>query len=222
VKIELSNFSRLIIGNNCEIHENTEIILKDNGDVIIGDNCKVKTTCCISAHKNSSIVISDSCIIGKESLIGSRGNSKINIGKKTKINSAIYMVADENSDISIGEDCTFSHYIKIRSNDGHGIFDIKNKKDINFGTKRSVKIGNHVWVGLSATILYNSVIGNGSIVGANTFVKSKFPNNCILAGIPAKITKKNIAWCGANINYEKFDELYGSNEYIKCFTQELE
>ncbi len=63
--------------------------------------------------------------------------------------------------------------------------------------------------------MYNTQIGNGSIIGAMSLVKSIIPNNCIAAGIPARVIRKNIAWsrkegaenideCGKeNINYTK-------------------
>lgn len=43
-------------------------------------------------------------------------------------------------------------------------------------------------------------IGNGSVVGAKAFVKSSFPNNCSIAGVPAKIIKNNIAWSRKNFS----------------------
>lgn len=39
------------------------------------------------------------------------------------------------------------------------------------------------------------VIGSGSTIGANSFVcKKQFPNNCCLAGNPAKIIRNRTAW----------------------------
>lgn len=32
------------------------------------------------------------------------------------------------------------------------------------------------------------------MVGLGSIVKGTFPNNCIVAGVPAKIIKKDIAW----------------------------
>ena len=43
-------------------------------------------------------------------------------------------------------------------------------------------------------ILYNTEIGDGSIIGAMSLVKGKIPNNCIAAGNPAKVIKRNVAW----------------------------
>ena len=53
-----------------------------------------------------------------------------------------------------------------------------------------VHIGNNVWIGDNAVILAGSFIGDGCIVGANSVVNSRFQNNCIIAGVPARIIKK--------------------------------
>lgn len=39
-----------------------------------------------------------------------------------------------------------------------------------------------------------------SIVGAETVVKGKFPNNCVIAGNPAKIVKKDVTWDRSDIH----------------------
>lgn len=53
-------------------------------------------------------------------------------------------------------------------------------------------IGNNVFIGTGAKILGDIRIGNNVIVGANAVVVRDVPDNCILAGVPAKIIKTNI------------------------------
>jgi acetyltransferase-like isoleucine patch superfamily enzyme len=96
------------------------------------------------------------------------------------------------STVKIGRDCMMSKFITIGNNDGHPIYDIETNKQINI--KRSIIIGNHVWLGTKCTILSGSKIGEGSIVGANSLVNRKFDNNCIIAGNPACLKRKDIAW----------------------------
>ena len=50
-----------------------------------------------------------------------------------------------------------------------------------------VRIGNNVWIGANCTVLDGSVIGDNTIVVANSLVNRKFPPNVILQGNPAKI-----------------------------------
>jgi acetyltransferase-like isoleucine patch superfamily enzyme len=50
-----------------------------------------------------------------------------------------------------------------------------------------VRIGRNVWIGANSTILDGSVIGDNTIVVANSLVNRRFPPNVILQGNPAKI-----------------------------------
>lgn len=51
------------------------------------------------------------------------------------------------------------------------------------------KIGNDVYISAGARILGDITIGNNVIVGANSVVIKDVPDNCIVAGIPAKVIR---------------------------------
>ena len=54
-------------------------------------------------------------------------------------------------------------------------------------------IGDNVQISAGARILGPIRIGNNVIIGANAVVVKDVPDNCIVAGIPAKIIKDNIS-----------------------------
>ena len=54
-------------------------------------------------------------------------------------------------------------------------------------------IGDNVEISAGARILGPVHIGNNVIIGANAVVVKDVPDNCIVAGIPAKIIKENIS-----------------------------
>jgi acetyltransferase-like isoleucine patch superfamily enzyme len=43
-------------------------------------------------------------------------------------------------------------------------------------------------------ILKNVKIGSGSVIAANSLVNSDIPENCLAAGIPARVIKTNVNW----------------------------
>lgn len=76
----------------------------------------------------------------------------------------------------IGENCTILQGVTIGRND----FDVSGVPTI----------GNHVIIYAGAKIFGNIRIGNNVVIGANAVVSKDIPDNCIVAGVPAKILYK--------------------------------
>ena len=131
-------------------------------------------------------------------LIGS--NSEISIASGTSSTGTIYMTAFEGSSISVGKDCMFAGGVQIRADDAHPIFDIKTGRRVN--RSKPIRIGDHVWLCEGAVILNGSEIGPGSIIGTRSIVKGKITNNCVAAGIPARVTRKDVAWERPHLSQE--------------------
>ena len=55
---------------------------------------------------------------------------------------------------------------------------------------RPVTIGNDVWIGGNCTILPGVTIGNNVVVAAGAVVTKDVPDNCVVAGVPARIIKR--------------------------------
>lgn len=96
--------------------------------------------------------------------------------------------------------------VSILNNDAHSIFDIYTNSQIN--KENIITIKSHVWLGIKSTVLSSAEIGEGSIVGANSVVNKKFPNNCTIAGSPAKLLRKNIAWEREETEIRLIDKKY--------------
>lgn len=56
-------------------------------------------------------------------------------------------------------------------------------------SKGPVIIGKNVWIGRGAVILSGVTIGDNAIIGANSVVTRDVPENCVVAGAPAKFIK---------------------------------
>ena len=72
--------------------------------------------------------------------------------------------------------------------------------DFSRGLKMNTFIGKRCFIGANSIILPGVKIGNEVIVGSGSIVTKNIPSNCVVAGNPAKILKRNI-------NTSKFGQL---------------
>ncbi|WP_185959504.1 acyltransferase [Planococcus salinarum] len=99
-------------------------------------------------------------------------------------NSRIYCF----NNITIGDDVAISEDVVIRDSDNHSILSGDHT------VSQPISIGNHVWIGLRATILKGVTIGDGAIIAAGAIVTKDVPANCLAAGVPARIIKRDVEW----------------------------
>ena len=84
----------------------------------------------------------------------------------------------------------FSHGITVQNSDMHAILD-KEMRATNHS--KPIIINDHVWVAMNSIILKGSYISKNSVIAAGSIVTKKFnEENVIIAGIPAKIIRRNI------------------------------
>jgi acetyltransferase-like isoleucine patch superfamily enzyme len=58
--------------------------------------------------------------------------------------------------------------------------------------RMDTRIGNYCFIGVNSVVLPGVNIGNHCIIGAGAIVTKDVPDNCIVAGNPARIIKENI------------------------------
>ena len=78
----------------------------------------------------------------------------------------------------IGNKCMIGQGITIGGRTGHGGPPV---------------IGNNVYIAAGSRVLGGITIGDNVIIGANAVVIKDVPDNCVVAGVPAKIISKDIS-----------------------------
>lgn len=141
--------------------------------------------------------------------VGSRGNysGRVRVGWKCLVSigtwvtctTACAIYTAEATSVVIGDDCMIASSVQIRSEDSHAIYDVESGERIN--PSRNIVIGSHVWLAEGSLILSGSMIGSGSTIAARAIIKGQIQNNCVAAGIPAKVIKRNTAWERPNIAF---------------------
>lgn len=93
--------------------------------------------------------------------------------------------------IEIGCNVLVSWNTMIMDTDFHNTIDIKNQ--IVREKEGNIIINDNCWICYGATVLKNTQLGKGSILSAGSIAKGKYlTENCVLEGIPAKVSKTNI------------------------------
>lgn len=90
--------------------------------------------------------------------------------------------------ITIGKSTLIGRNVVIRDYDAHYII------DDNFKIKEPIVIGDHCWITEGVLISKGVTIGDGSIVGARSWVIRNIPEKTLVAGNPAMPIQKNIEW----------------------------
>lgn len=119
-------------------------------------------------------------------------DSAVEIGDDVSTTAHVDISAVEGTTVSIGDDVMIATGVRVRTDDGHPIFDVSDGQRVN--TSKSIGIGNHVWLAIDSFLLGGAQIGDGSVVGTRALVTKSFPNNCIVAGVPAEVIRRDVAW----------------------------
>lgn len=130
--------------------------------------------------------------------IQSQHGGKVQMGSYTRLGLGSIIRSVEK--VVIGDYTAIADRVVISDNGNHPIdpdFRRKMKEDTLDGDMRlwkhsvhsPVVIGENVWIGEGARIHHGVHIGNNSIIAAGAIVTKDIPENCIAAGIPAKVIK---------------------------------
>ena len=203
--------NKVVIGKNVKLN-GLRFNLSNNCKIFIEDNVVFKPAYIFMAD-NTELIIKKNARI-ENAIVFINSLSVLEIGRNvTVVGGSSRFQTGRNQRIIIGDDCMFSWDITVLGHDGHLLFDVEKKKCINNtvgNIRESIVIGDHVWLGAHASVLPNSYISTGSVIGYGSIVKGFIPNNCIVVGQPARVVKENIAWTRNNVTTDEmrsFEEI---------------
>lgn len=164
---------------------------KDNV-LIIRKGCRLENCVFHIYGNNNTIVLGEDGLFSNVDFYIEDNFNTIRVESCARLTGKTQLACTEGKLIQIGKGCLFSNNIQFRTGDSHSILDSYGER---INSAEDIVIGNHVWIGQNVTVLKGSRIQDGSVVGSGSIVTGKqFMPNVILAGIPAKIIKKDIAW----------------------------
>ncbi len=182
-----------IVENRGALMRNVKISISGNDNsIIIGEDVRLSNVDFLVQGDGHTCIVGERCIFSGGSFWFEDVGGVISIGSDTTSGGADF-ASIEGAHITVGRDCMFSSGIDVRVGDSHSIIDCQTNKRIN--PSEDVVIEDHVRVGANATILKGVTIADGSIIGNRALdTKSCMEQNCVIAGVPAKIVKRNVTW----------------------------
>jgi acetyltransferase-like isoleucine patch superfamily enzyme len=177
-----------------KIFVDANTIIYNSKNISFGKSVTIEKHCFIDGFSSEKIIIGDCVKIGAFSTLSSTSHfSKYGKGLKIGNHSAIGQFAEFGAagGIEIGNDVIMGSYVSFHS-ENHNFNDTTRLIREQGVTSKGIIIGNNVWVGAKATFLDGCIVGNNSIVAAGAVVNGIYPDNSIIAGIPAKVLKSII------------------------------
>ncbi len=181
--------------NDFLIYKGTQVILGKNSKIINNGRFYlgyvwpkpkyIPQKSLLTLDENSRLIIGNFFYVVSGCHIAINKNATLKIGSGYIHSGA---TIDCSKRIEIGNDTIISKDVIIRDSDSHHIVSHPHI------STQPIKIENHVWIGVRATILKGVTIGKGSIIAAGAVVTKDVPRNCLVGGVPAKIIKKNVEW----------------------------
>jgi acetyltransferase-like isoleucine patch superfamily enzyme len=90
--------------------------------------------------------------------------------------------------IAVGRECIIADRVMMIDFD-HGMVETERPVREQGIYKRSVQIGNNVWIGYGACVLRGVTIGDNSVIGTSSVVTTDIPANAVVGGAPARLIR---------------------------------
>lgn len=92
--------------------------------------------------------------------------------------------------IDVGDDVFMGMNIYI-TDQNHGYEQLEEPIGTQLPSEAPVSIGEGSWIGSGAVILPGAQIGRHVVVAANSVVRGEVPDNCVVAGVPARVVRRH-------------------------------
>lgn len=125
----------------------------------------------------------------------------VDIGTETSMEEVGIGILNSHAHVRIGSHCMFSYEVTLYQTDAHPIYEHGTDRIVNrVGT---MAVGEHVWIGARSTLLKNTVIADGSLVGWGSVVSGRFTEpNSVIVGNPARqLPGRKIDWRSSDSRY---------------------
>ena len=91
--------------------------------------------------------------------------------------------------VTIGDGCIIGQYFSVHP-ENHIYSNVTTNIRLQGVERKGVSIGSDCWIGSKVTIVDGAQVGRGTVIAAGAVVRGRFPDNVVIAGVPARVIKE--------------------------------
>lgn len=160
------------VASSCRFH--VPVCLNGRGKVFIGEGVQLGHR--LSPRLGNGMIL----------MQARTPTAEVSIGELTSTGNNVAILACRR--VAIGRKCLIGDQVAIYDSDFHAID--PQMRASGAGASEPVEIGDQVWLGSRVMVLKGVRIGHNSVVGAASVVTSSIPDNCLAAGVPARVIRR--------------------------------
>lgn len=172
------------------------IRLRKGSALYLNGSIKLNTGRTWNVKENSYLLVGESAVLRVQERMNIAYSSRVIIGPGAKMeidsmgcNTGCVFVCLNS--ITMGQEVMIGWNVTVIDGDGHPVEYRDGKKQEN---TKPVFIGNHVWLCNGSLVMKGSKIGDGAIIGANSFITGRVKAGAMTSPMPAKVIMENVGW----------------------------
>ena len=174
-----------IIIDSSDIHRGMIKIGSQGSDMFHRKGCIIYIEGTLILHGSCVFGCSDTIIVGKGAVL-EIGNGSI---------FGAYNILFASERITIGSHFLSSWQCQLMDSDTHNLMDMNSGERYN--STFPIEIGCHCWMGNGVKVNKGVAVAGDTIMASNSLLNKDYRSegsNVVLAGIPAKVVKRNVKW----------------------------
>jgi len=174
------------VGKNVKFLGKVHVKLRgEPKNIVIGDNVVLGKNVDLRNRENGKIILNERVYLDDNVRIVAAREGKVEIGVGTELGAGT--VINSGGETTIGKFCMIGGNVQIHAQN-HEYRKEKYIKDQLYEYGK-VNLGSDVWIGSFSSVLVNTTIGEGAVIGANSMAKGEIPAFAICVGSPAKVIR---------------------------------
>lgn len=165
-RIELARTARIRLCASLRLNENKYLGSRAECYLRLRDGARMAVTGGVALMYNGTIEV--------------HRNASLEIGSCSVQSGAVIICAYR---MSLGQGCLFSRMCYVSDSDHHRVLSAEGEVT---NRPRETVIGDHVWVGVKATVMKGAKIKAGSVIGANALVGGHVGEHKFMMGEPSR------------------------------------